>query len=270
MITKVGLGDGTGAAFTDRRGGVGRPPYESLNLGGAVGDDAATVLANRRRVAGELGLDPVRVVWMHQVHGARVAFVTGAAPAAEGPRAAHPAATPEGPSQGASPRREVDGVVTTTPGLALAVLVADCAPVLLVDSIAGVAGAAHSGRPGTAAGVVPAVVEEMRVCGADPARISAAIGPAICGGCYEVPGALRDEVAAAVPQAYTVTRAGTPGLDLRAGILAQLKAVGVTSVEVDERCTAETPDLFSYRRDGRTGRFAGYVWLDDTSEHVRA
>ncbi|MGI5168860.1 laccase domain-containing protein [Spirillospora sp. CA-253888] len=102
----------------------------------------------------------------------------------------------------------------------------------------------------------------MREHGADPARIRAAIGPAACGGCYEVPAAMRDEVAAAVPGSRATTRRGTPGLDIRAGIAGQLADAGVTAVTVDPRCTLETPDLFSYRRDGRTGRFAGFVWLD--------
>ncbi|MFB4299013.1 peptidoglycan editing factor PgeF [Actinomadura sp. NTSP31] len=240
MITTVALGDGVGAAFTGRPGGVSTAPYDSLNLGGAVGDDPAAVTANRRRAAAALGVEPGRTVWMRQVHGADTAFVT--APGDHGP---------------------VDAVLTTVPGLVLAVLVADCAPVLLADPAAGVAGAAHSGRPGTAAGVVPALVKAMCERGADPARIRAAIGPAACGGCYEVPAEMRDEVAAVVPAAYATTSEGTPGLDIRAGIAAQLAASGVDDVRVDPRCTIETSTLFSYRRDGRTGRFAGFVWLHD-------
>lgn len=238
MITTVALGDGVGAAFTGRAGGASRPPYDSLNLGGAVGDDPAAVLGNRRRAAEALGVDPGRTVFMRQVHGADVAFVT--APETPGP---------------------VDAVVTDVPGLALAVLVADCAPVLLADPVAGVVGAAHSGRPGTAAGVVPALVKAMCERGADPARMTAAIGPAACGRCYEVPAEMRDEVAAVVPAAYSTTSRGTPGLDIRAGVAEQLASAGVASADVDPRCTIEDPGLFSYRRDGRTGRFAGYVWL---------
>ncbi|WP_372509221.1 peptidoglycan editing factor PgeF [Actinomadura madurae] len=209
-----------------------------MNLGGAVGDDPAAVSANRRRAAAALGADPERTVFMRQVHGADVAHAT----------------SPDLPG-------EADAVVTTVPGLALAVLVADCAPVLLADPVAGVVGAAHSGRPGTAAGVVPALVKAMRERGAEPARMTAAIGPAACGRCYEVPAAMRDEVAAAVPAAYATTARGTPGLDIRAGVAEQLAAAGVGRVETDPRCTIEDPGLFSYRREGRTGRFAGYVWL---------
>ncbi|GAA2579589.1 peptidoglycan editing factor PgeF [Actinomadura fulvescens] len=247
MITNAGLGADVGAAFTARAGGVSQAPYDSLNLGGAVGDDAASVRANRERAAAALGIDPARTVWMRQVHGADVAIVSGSA----------------SPDTGRDEIPPVDAIVTTEPGLALAVLVADCAPVLLADPVAGVVGAAHSGRPGTAAGVVPALVEHMCGKGADPARIRAAIGPAACGGCYEVPAEMRDRVAEAVPEAYATTAAGTPGLDIRAGIAAQLAAAGVTDVRIDPRCTIENGGLFSYRREGRTGRFAGYVWLKD-------
>ena len=238
-LSGVALADGVGAAFTSRSGGVSAAPFDSLNLGGAVGDDPEAVRENRARVETALGLPPGRTVWMRQVHGADVRVVDEV-----------PADTPE-----------VDALVTTVPGLALAVLVADCAPVLLADPVARVVGAAHSGRPGTAAGVVPALVRSMVERGADPSRIRAAIGPAVCGECYEVPEAMRDEVAAVVPAARATTRAGTPALDIRAGIAAQLAGEGVTDVRTDPRCTLETPGLFSYRRDGRTGRFAGYVWL---------
>lgn len=232
---------GIGAAFTTRTGGVSGSPFNGLNLGGGVGDDPAAVTANRRLAAASLGIDPDRVVWMHQVHGANVAVVN--------------AATPADPP-------EADAVVTTTAGLALAVLVADCAPVLLADPAAHVVAAAHAGRPGTAAGVVPATVAAMRELGAAPARIVAFIGPAVCGACYEVPRGLHDEVTAAVPECSCRTRQGTPGLDIRAGITAQLRRAGVDRVHVDGRCTVESPDLFSYRREGRTGRFAGYIWLE--------
>ncbi|MFI0349640.1 peptidoglycan editing factor PgeF [Actinomadura sp. 9N407] len=259
MIAPLALADGVGAAFTTRAGGSSAAPYDSLNLGGAVGDDPATVRANRDRAATALGLVPDRVVWMRQVHGAEVEVITAprsrstSVPAGDVPQADVPQADVP----------EVDAMVTTVPGLALAVLVADCAPVLMADPVARVVGAAHSGRPGTLAGVVPALVKRMIEHGAEPSRISAAIGPAACGACYEVPEAMRAEVAAVVPAAHATTRGGTPGLDIRAGIVAQLAAEGVTSVQVDPRCTIETPELFSYRRDRLTGRFAGYVWLSD-------
>ena len=88
------------------------------------------------------------------------------------------------------------------------------------------------------------------------------LGPAICGRCYEVPAAMRDEVEAALPGSAAVTHRGTPGLDLRAGLARQLRGAGVAGVAVDPRCTAEDPDLFSHRRDGTTGRQAGLIWID--------
>ncbi|WP_443080482.1 peptidoglycan editing factor PgeF [Streptomyces sp. PTD5-9] len=230
-------------AFTDRWGGVSAAPYEELNLGGAVGDDPAAVLANRERAARSLGLDPARVVWMNQVHGRDVAVV-------------------DGPWADASDIPAVDALVTARRGLALAVLTADCTPVLLADPVAGIAAAAHAGRPGLVAGVVPAAVAAMTALGADVSRIVARTGPAVCGRCYEVPAPMRAEVAAAVPAAWSETSWGTPAVDVTAGVHAQLDAVGVTDRQASPVCTLESGDHFSYRRDRTTGRLAGYVWLD--------
>ncbi|MCX4693806.1 peptidoglycan editing factor PgeF [Streptomyces sp. NBC_01408] len=229
-------------AFTDRWGGVSAVPYEELNLGGAVGDDPAAVLANRALAARSLGLEPDRVVWMNQVHGRDVAVVDGP----WGAQADVPA---------------VDAVVTARRGLALAVLTADCTPVLLADPVAGVAGAAHAGRPGLVAGVVPAAVEAMVSLGAEPGRIVARTGPAVCGRCYEVPAEMREAVAGAVPAARAETSWGTPAVDVVAGVHAQLAAAGVMDVRGSGVCTLESRDHFSYRRDRVTGRLAGYVWL---------
>lgn len=237
------------AAFTGRRGGVSQPPYDSLNLSTGSGDGEAAVARNRRLVAAACGLGPARIAWMRQVHGADVGRVREPAePPPAGPATAEPA-----------PAR--DASFTSVPGLALGVLSADCPGVLLADPAARIVGAAHSGRLGTARGVVPALVRAMAEAGADPARMHAVIGPAICGGCYEVPEDMRDAVAAAVPGSACLTRAGTPGLDIPAGVAGQLTAAGVRRVRIDDRCTAEDPDLYSYRRDGRTGRFAALVWL---------
>jgi YfiH family protein len=244
------LAPGVRAAFTGRRGGVSAPPYDSLNMGAGSGDSEDAVAHNRRLVAAACGLVPARMTWMRQVHGADVGRVLDpAAPAPAGQAAPEPA-------------RTRDASFTSVPGLALGVLSADCPAVLLADAEAGIIGAAHSGRTGTALGVVPALVRAMTGAGADPARMRAIIGPGICGACYEVPEEMRDEVAAAVPGSACVTRAGTPGLDLCAGLAGQLAVAGVREVAADGRCTAEDRDLYSYRRDGRTGRFAGLVWLE--------
>ncbi|WP_302885881.1 peptidoglycan editing factor PgeF [Streptomyces cavourensis] len=246
MIAQHPADSATGSAhfaFTDRWGGVSAAPYGELNLGGAVGDDPAAVGANRERAARRLGLDPASVVWMNQVHGREVAVVDGP----WDPEAEIPA---------------VDALVTTRRGLALAVLTADCTPVLLVDPVAGVVGAAHAGRPGLVAGVVPAVVEAMTALGARPSRITAHTGPAVCGRCYEVPEEMRAEVAEAVPGTWAETSWGTPAVDVTGGVHAQLAALGVGDLHRSPVCTRESGDHFSYRRDRTTGRLAGYVWLD--------
>ncbi|WNI15118.1 peptidoglycan editing factor PgeF [Actinacidiphila sp. ITFR-21] len=242
MIGHRTAADGAHFAFTDRWGGVSAVPYDGLNLGGAVGDDPAAVRANRTRVAEALGRDPDRVVWMNQVHGRDVAVVD--APWGDGP-------VPT-----------VDALVTSRPDLTLAVLTADCVPVLLADPVAGIAAAAHAGRPGLVAGVVPAAVRAMAEQGADPGRVIAALGPSVCGKCYEVPAALREQVAAVVPEAYAETSRGTPAVDVSAGVRAQLARCGVRVTEAPDVCTRESADHFSYRREHTTGRLAGYVWLD--------
>ena len=237
----VALGPGALALFTSRDGGVSGAPFGLLNLSGAVGDTVGSVAANRRLAAAACGLDVADLAWMNQVHGSRVSYVPGRQAGRDVPTA--------------------DAIFTDTPGLAMGVLVADCAPVLLADPGGGLVGAAHAGREGMTAGIVPALVAAMTAAGADPGRVHALIGPAICGQCYEVPDALRDRVAAAVPEAGCQTAAGTAGLDIRAGVRAQLRQAGVREVRTDPRCTAESPGLFSYRRDGTTGRLAGLVWL---------
>jgi polyphenol oxidase len=223
---------------TSRSGGASAAPYASFNLGLHVGDDPAAVRANRTRLVRATGLEPDRLVWMQQAHGAAVAAV-------DGPR-------PE-------PVPETDGLVTATPGLALVVLVADCVPVLLASP--GAVGVVHAGRAGAAAGVVPAAVAALVGLGADLPAADALLGPSICGACYEVPAEMQASVEAALPGSATTTRRGTPGLDLRAGLARQLTTHGVARVVIDPRCTAEDPELFSHRRDGVTGRQAGVIWL---------
>ncbi|MFF3330793.1 peptidoglycan editing factor PgeF [Streptomyces sp. NPDC002888] len=241
MIGQRESASGAHFAFTDRWGGVSAAPFAELNLGGAVGDDPEAVRNNRELAAKSLGLDPTLVVWMNQVHGNDVAEVDG------------PWST--------DPVPQVDALVTATRGLALAVLTADCVPVLLADPVAEVVSAAHAGRPGMVAGVVPAAVRAMVKLGADPSRIVARTGPAVCGRCYEVPEAMRAEVVAVEPAAHAVTRRGTPAVDVAAGVHAQLDRLGVRDREQSPVCTLESDDHFSYRRDRATGRLAGYVWL---------
>lgn len=225
-------------ALTGRAGGVSTGPYAALNLGDHVGDDAAAVAENRRRVAAAAGSAAGSLVVARQVHGRGVAVV-------DAPWAGAPA--------------EADALVTDRPQLVLAVLVADCVPVMLAAPGEGVVAVAHAGRRGMAAGVVPAAVAAMRDLGAT--RVSATVGPSICPRCYEVPAAMRDEVAAVQPAAAAVSRHGTPALDVAAGVLDQLAAADVAAHRLTG-CTAEDDAWYSYRRDGVTGRFAGLAWLE--------
>jgi polyphenol oxidase len=216
--------------FTTRRGGVSVGPYAELNLGSHVGDDDERVTENRRRLAAELGVD--RIVFMHQVHGRDVAVV-------DDPNVDDVA--------------DVDALVSASPGVALAVLVADCVPVVIAGS-RGVA-VVHAGRRGVYGDVVTAAVDQLRSLDSGP--LNAHIGPAICGRCYEVQADMQADVVAAVPEARSVTRRETASLDLKAGVAAQLRRAGITDIVVDPACTAEDERYFSHRRDGLTGRFAG-------------
>ena len=235
------LAPGIHFAFTDRHGGVSAPPFDSCNLGLATGDDRAKVTANRASVATRLGLTVDRVVFVHQVHSAKVAVVTAAWPG--------------------DPQR-ADGMVSVTRGMALAVLAADCVPVLLADPDAGVIAAVHAGRLGLARGIATAAVAEMRALGAIAERVRAVTGPAVCGACYEVPATMQAEVAAVAPAARSLTRAGKPSLDVAAGVAAQLRDAGVLTITRIPVCTMESANHFSHRRDRLTGRAAGYIWLE--------
>jgi YfiH family protein len=151
---------------------------------------------------------------------------------------------------------QADALVTREPEVALVVMVADCIPVLLHAPGTDVIAVAHVGRPGLAACLLDTVGAAMRDLGAGP--IEAVLGPSICGPCYEVPDGMRRDVAAVAPEAFTTTSHGTPGLDLPAGALGQLTRLGVRAERLDA-CTRERADLFSYRRDGVTGRFGGAI-----------
>ena len=226
---------------TTRAGGVSAPPFDTFNLGDHVGDDPAAVAANRQRLATALGLGDDGVVWMNQVHGDRVVMV-------DGPTAAS--------------IDDTDALVTTRPRLALAVVTADCVPVLLGDARAGVVSAVHAGRVGAQNGVVVRAVEAMLDAGAHPEDISVLLGPSVSGRNYEVPEAMAAEVETTLPGSRTTTAANTPGLDLRAGIARQLTDLGITSIDVDPRCTVADRNLYSHRRDAPTGRLASLVWME--------
>ncbi|HEU5144304.1 MAG TPA: peptidoglycan editing factor PgeF [Dermatophilaceae bacterium] len=231
-------------AFT-RRAGL-EPPgashgaasrFGGFNLGGHVGDDPRVVERNRVALARAVGVARERLVFMRQVHGTTVADVSG-------------------PWKAAPP--ECDGIVTATGNLALAVLVADCVPVLLHDSTAGVVGAVHAGRPGMTDRIVAAAVARMRELGA--VDVAAVVGPSVCGRCYELPEELVAAAGRTSPVSVTRSWSGTPAVDVAAGVVDQLMTEGV-AVQWVPGCTREDEDLYSYRRVRKTGRFAGVVVL---------
>lgn len=244
--------DGVGVAFTDREGGVSAGSFGSLNLGRTDRDDPAALRTNVATVRAALGVRTV--VTAHQVHG------TGVLEVDDDLLAGWTDDSWLGDSVAGGVRlHRADALVTTVPGVALAIRVADCLPVLLADPQERVVGAAHAGRVGLAAGVLPATL--ARLCALGAHRVTAWIGPHICGACYEVPPELQASFAADHPAAVATTSWGTPSLDLAAAAQRQLEGLGCTVLRVGG-CTRESPSLHSHRRDGDgAGRLAGLVWL---------
>lgn len=206
-----------------------------LNLATHVGDEPEVVRQNRL-IARDL-FDLPHVVYMDQVHGSNVAIITRS-------------------NKNETPT--VDALVTKERGVALAVLVADCVPLLMHDLEIGVIAAVHVGRRGLGNGVVANAVEAMKSIGA--VSIRANMGPAICGDCYEVPVAMQSEISSAAPAARSVTDAGSPGLDIRDGVAWQLEQMDIESI-IDPMCTRQSQLHYSFRRDGLTGRTAGFIYL---------
>ncbi len=259
-VLEVDLGPGVRAGFTTRS-----PADDGAdaNLGLGVADDPAAVLDRRRRLARWAG-GPV--AWSTQVHGTAVLDLPGVR-GADRTAAAVPVDLPargagsrEGPVGSDGPAGEPCGeadALVAGPGAGVAVVVADCVPVLLVDPATGVVAAVHAGRRGLVDGVVQAAVARMVARGARPADLRAAVGPAICGRCYEVPADLRDTVAAVVPDVAARTSWGTPALDLPAGVAAVLRTAGVGHVHPTGLCTRTDERFFSHRRSMATGAAEG-------------
>jgi YfiH family protein len=218
------------SSFTNRTGGVSLGAFESLNLGTHVGDDLGDVLANRSILSEEFG--PIQ--FMNQVHGDRIALIEEVSD--EVPTA--------------------DSLVSGIPGINLAVMVADCIPLLLKSNDA--VAAVHVGRRGLVNDVTRKTINVMREIG--PSKISAIIGPAICGNCYEVSEEIYQEVVEVHPDAACKTPHGTFSLDLPAALRKVLVEEGI-EVTDEFQCTFENQDYFSYRRDRTTGRQAGIISL---------
>jgi YfiH family protein len=223
---------------SDRRGGISQSPFDGLNVGDHVGDDPDAVAANRKLVADAAGLiEPAGWVWLSQVHGNHVHVATA-------------------PTSATKP--EADAAVTATPGLPLAIVTADCAPVALACDDA--VGVVHAGHPGLASGVIEAAVTALREVGHGP--VHAYLGPCIRPARYEFGVAdLARLVARFGPEVEGVTSDGRPAFDVPAAVRIALQQSGVESFTDCGVCTAGSADHFSYRRDGLTGRQATIVVL---------
>ncbi len=238
---------GVRGGHTLRHGaGASAPPFDTFNLGLRSGDDPAVAAANRAELAQRLAL-PSPPHWLRQVHGVQVARFD--APAAHDPAGAH--------------EPEADAAVTTRPGVVLAVLSADCLPVLLAADDGSAVGVAHAGWRGLAAGVIEATVAAMPV---PPARLVAWLGPAAGPQAYEVGADVFDAFVtgdAGASAAFVPTRPGHWHVDLYALARRRLAAVGVSRVHGGGECTISSPDRFhSHRRDGRSGRLACLAWIE--------
>jgi YfiH family protein len=226
------------ALVTTRQGGVSAAPYDSLNLGIAVGDDPEHVATNRGRVAGLLPSSPR---WLRQVHGARVVTADDVT------------APPD-----------ADAAVTATPGVVCVVQMADCLPVLFATADGRKVGAAHAGWRGLAAGVLENTVAALD---ADPATVSAWLGPAIGPTAFEVGDEVREAFVACDPRADEAFTPHGPGKwlsDLFALARLRLDAAGLALVSGGGLCTVSDPTrFFSHRRDRVSGRMAAMVWIED-------
>ena len=224
-------------AFSERSAGVSDGPFRGLNLGLKSGDDPDAVRENRRRLIGALGISAFACP--HQVHSTNVVRV--------GPESAG-----RGFADPAQAIPATDGLVTTAPGVSIAVLAADCVPIALVEPAARAIAVVHAGWRGVAAGMVQAALGAF----VNPAGVEAVVGPAVGPDHYEV----GEEVASAVSAgseggAITRREGSRLLLDLPGTVAQTLRNLGVNQVEHVEECTACQPDrFFSYRRDGRTGR----------------
>jgi YfiH family protein len=234
---------------TTRDGGVSTGGYGSLNLGLHVGDDADSVLTNRRRAAASIGASIEELVFVEQVHGREVALVT----AADRGRGTLDAA-------GALPG--VDALITLEPGPVLVIMVADCVPIVLFDPVRRILACVHAGWTGTVRGVTSAVLERLRALGSDPADLLVGIGPSIHPDRYQV--------GADVVEAATATFSGRVGevvrpdgtgawnFDLWRANLIQLTEAGVpaTQVQIAGLDTGPGTPFFSHRSEAPCGRFA--------------
>jgi YfiH family protein len=227
--------------FSTRLGGVSEGPFASMNLGAAVGDDPERVRENHRRLAARVGYDPARLHQTSQVHGAAVWC-----PEAD--------ATPE-----QSRAVDADALVARHVGMAVAVRVADCVPVLLASPVTGHVAAVHAGWRGVAQGIL---AEALRELDETPRRVVAAVGPSIGPCCFEVGEEVAEAIAAASHPSVVLRAPGEkPKVDLWRAVEHQLEGLGVRTVDSMRRCTrCDAERFYSFRRDGqRSGRLLGVI-----------
>ena len=249
------------AAFTLRSGGASGVPWQSLNVGAHVGDDPLAVRQNRARVRDALEL-PAEPLWLEQVHGNAVHLAqSGTAPV-----------TP--------PR--VDAVVTRDADVVLAIMVADCLPVLLCACDGSAVGVAHAGWRGLAGGVIESALQGLSALGTPATQVMAWLGPAISGARFEVGAEVRaafldhaSDDAGAFVQHQTDGQKRSGGekylANLYALARARLRRAGVSRVYGGGFCTyLDRARFFSYRRDGRTGRMASLIWLAPGADRGRS
>lgn len=220
--------------------GISLPPREHCNLGNRCGDDAATVAHNRASLIDLLPL-PATPMWLHQVHGSAVVDADACNAILEG-------------------EVEADAAFTRQPGVVLAVLTADCLPVLFCTADAGKVAIAHAGWRGLAGGVLEATVAALDI---DPSGVLAWIGPAIGAASYEIGEEVRQafiDADADAASAFTATRHDHWLCDLDSLARRRLAAVGVTRVCGGGFDTRVDPRFFSHRRNPQTGRFASLIW----------
>jgi YfiH family protein len=238
---------GVAHAFLTRLGGVSAPPFDTLNLGHTVEDDLAAVEENHARAFAALEIERRQVISPYQVHGVHVRLV--------------------GRAHTGTVQPATDGLLTTTPGVALLLRFADCVPVLLFDPARRAAALVHSGWKSTAGNIAAAAVKALvRHVGSQPGDLWAGIGPAIGACCYEVGEEMADTISQIDPEGIKALQRRDGGLylDLPGLVQAQLAEAGVKQVVMSGVCTAcHTEEWFSHRAEnGRTGRFGALVMLE--------
>jgi len=224
--------------FTDRYGGVSTLPYDSLNLAFYVGDNQANVIKNRTTLRKRLNLQ--NIVWMEQVHKDNIQTIS---------------------SPQSKPIPACDAIITDQPNIALAVMVADCIPILMFDSKCKIIAAIHAGRNGTFLQIAPKTVKVMqKEFGCLPADIQVIMGPSIHNCCYEI----RDELVAIVEKNFGKSYVNGRMLNLQKLNHNQLIKANVSkdNIKISSICTCCNPNYFSYRREKTTGRFAGVIWME--------